>query len=69
MESITLEFAALLDKIPKPALAIFGIVGLLFVLNKVVLFIRLILSLFVLPGKNVCPHARRPTSHLHQADM
>lgn len=54
MESITLELSALLDKIPKSVLATFGIIGLLFASSKVLSFVRLLLSLFVLPGKNVC---------------
>jgi len=42
-----------LDKIPKPVLAGFAGLGLLVVLSKVISYIQLLLSLFVLPGKNV----------------
>jgi hypothetical protein len=54
MEFITLEFTTLLDMVPKPAIVIFGVIGLLVVSTKVLRFIQLLLSLFVLPGKNVC---------------
>jgi 17beta-estradiol 17-dehydrogenase / very-long-chain 3-oxoacyl-CoA reductase len=53
MEAITLGLAAQLDKIPKPALVTFGVIGLLFALKKVLSFLNLFFSLFVLPGKNV----------------
>lgn len=53
MESITLGLTALVDKVPKPALLVFGALGVFFVLKKVVNFLHLFFSLFVLPGKDV----------------
>jgi len=43
----------ILDKIPKPVLAGFAGLGFLVLSNKVISYIQLLLSLFVLPGKNV----------------
>jgi hypothetical protein len=42
-----------IDKIPQGALLTFGAIGFLFLAGKVVSYIRLLLSLFMLPGKNV----------------
>jgi len=43
----------ILDKIPKPVLAGFAGLGFFVLSNKVISYIQLLLSLFVLPGKNV----------------
>lgn len=51
--STTISMDAI-DKIPKPVLAGFAALGALFVSNKVLSYVRLLLSLFVLSGKNVC---------------
>jgi len=53
MESITLQLTTLLDKVPQPALAAFGVIGLYFVSKKVLSFLNIFFSLFVLPGKDV----------------
>jgi 17beta-estradiol 17-dehydrogenase / very-long-chain 3-oxoacyl-CoA reductase len=42
-----------LNKIPKPVLAGFAGLGLLVISSKILSYIRLLLSLFVLSGKNV----------------
>lgn len=42
-----------LDKVPKSVLGAFAGLGLLIAGNKVLSYVRLLLSLFVLSGKNV----------------
>ncbi len=46
----------MLDQIPKPLLGASAIIGALFMGIKIFNYIRLLFSLFVLSGKNVCPH-------------
>jgi hypothetical protein len=55
MESVTLKLANLSDKVPQPALVAFGVIGLYFVSKKVLSFLNIFFSLFVLPGKDVSP--------------
>ena len=43
-----------LDKVPAPLLALFAGVGALFLGVKIVSYVRLLLSLFVISGKSVC---------------
>lgn len=43
-----------LDRVPAPILAVCAGLGALLIGSKIVGFVRLLLSLFVLPGKNVC---------------
>jgi hypothetical protein len=45
--------AEFLDAIPKWALVVFAVFGFYGVSSKVISYVRLLLSLFVLPGKNV----------------
>lgn len=42
-----------MDSIPKPVLLAFAGIGALWLGSKVVSYVQLLLSLFVLPGKNV----------------
>jgi len=42
-----------LSKIPQPVIAFLAIVGLAVTASKIISYIRLLLSLFVLSGKNV----------------
>lgn len=44
-----------LDKVPKPLLAAFAGLGFYLAASYVLSYVRLLLSLFVLSGKNVCP--------------
>ena len=60
MESLTLQLATLLDKVPQPALVAFGAIGLYFVSKKILSFLNIFLSLFVLPGKDVSPLLHLP---------
>jgi hypothetical protein len=50
-----MELINILDKVPIPVLAAFAGVGFLFAFSKLISAIRLLLSLFVLPGTNVRP--------------
>lgn len=61
MESITSELATLLDKVPQPVLVGFGAIGLYFVSKKVLSFLNIFFSLFVLPGADVSPLLRLST--------
>jgi len=59
-----MDVNSLLAYVPKPALAAFAAIGLITVSRKVISYVQLLLSLFVLPGANVCdyPHSP-PNSH------
>jgi hypothetical protein len=52
-----MDVGAILDKIPTPVVLLFTILGVIFAARKVISYIQLLLSLFVLPGTNV----RQPT--------
>jgi 17beta-estradiol 17-dehydrogenase / very-long-chain 3-oxoacyl-CoA reductase len=43
-----------MDKIPQSLLVGFAGIGALWLGSKIVTYVQLLLSLFVLPGKNVC---------------
>jgi 17beta-estradiol 17-dehydrogenase / very-long-chain 3-oxoacyl-CoA reductase len=43
-----------LDQIPSSVLAAFAGIGALYAGSKIISYVRLLLSLFVLSGKNVC---------------
>jgi 17beta-estradiol 17-dehydrogenase / very-long-chain 3-oxoacyl-CoA reductase len=55
-----MDVGALLEKVPTPALLFFTIVGVTFVARKVISYIQLLLSLFVLPGTNVSLPTQNP---------
>jgi 17beta-estradiol 17-dehydrogenase / very-long-chain 3-oxoacyl-CoA reductase len=50
-----MDFNVLLAKVPNSLLVGFAAIGLLAVSSKVINYTRLLLSLFVLSGKNVRP--------------
>jgi hypothetical protein len=52
-----------LDQIPKPVLSALAGIGALFLGLKVFNYVRLLLSLFVLSGKNVSFNHHRITAH------
>jgi len=52
-----------LDKIPRPILAVLAGVGLLAIAKPIFRYVRLLLSLFVLNGKNVRPTSLNKLEH------
>jgi hypothetical protein len=54
---------AILDKVPKLLLNSFAAIGFVFLGSKVLSYIQLLLSLFVLSGKNVCGPSTPTISH------
>lgn len=58
-----MDFNTILEKVPNNLLAGFAVVGLLAVSSKIGSYIRLLLSLFVLSGKNVCVPTKSPLQY------
>jgi 17beta-estradiol 17-dehydrogenase / very-long-chain 3-oxoacyl-CoA reductase len=51
-----MDLGAILEKIPKPVVLAFTALGAIVAAGKVFSYVRLLLSLFVLPGTNVSLH-------------